>query len=446
LAVATTILLCACRPNGVFDAGPAAGTQAQTPPVAFPLRVEAGKRYLVDAAGEPFQIRGDSAWGLLTKLTREEVTQYLQDRRAKGFNAVMVMLVSRHVLIGPSRNVYGEEPFAEAGDFGTPNERYFAHVDWVLNKALEMGILVLLAPAYTGYQGTGEEGWYPTMKASGVARLRAYGRYVGARYRGFGNIIWVNGGDFSPPDDGKDLIRAVAEGIRDVLPRSLHTFHGGRGTAALQYWGSGEPWLNVNNIYTHENTVVSAAFGEFERSSMPFFLIEARYENEGAGTPAVVRTQAYQAVLSGAAGQIMGNRPMWGFMSGWRKALNSASARSMGHLRNLFEARSWWLLQPDADGSLLSAGIGDGVERAAAARAVDGSFAIAYLPTARTVTIELRQLAGPKISARWCDPTSGACSVVYGSPFRAAGARKFRPAARNGAGFGDWTLVLESVT
>jgi hypothetical protein len=410
----------------------------------FPLRVEAGKRFLVDAVGKPFLLQGDAAWGLLTKLTREEAEQYLEDRRLKGFSAILVMLISQHVLIGPSSNAYGDAPFMTAGDFGTPNEKYFAHADWVLRKAAEKGILVLLAPAYAGYQGTGEEGWYPTMQANGTGNLRTYGRYVGTRYRGFNNIIWINGGDFNPPESGKDLVRAVANGIRDVIPDSLHTFHGGRGTAALQYWGTSEPWLNVNDIYTDENTVVSAAFQEHARSQMPFFLIEARYENEGAGTPAVVRAQAYQALLSGASGQVMGNRPIWGFMPGWQMALNGSGSRSMTHLRNLFEARSWWMLQPDTDASLLTAGISSGADRAAAALAADRSFAIGYVPTVRTVTVNMGRLAGPRLRANWCDPANGVCSVVAGSPFLASGSQSFRPAGNNSSNFGDWVLVLES--
>jgi hypothetical protein len=410
----------------------------------YPLHVESGKRYLVDAASQPFLVHGDCAWGLLTKLTREEAEQYLEDRRLKGFNTILVMLTSRHILIGPSSNVYGDAPFTTAGDFSTPNERYFAHVDWVLRKAAEKGILVLLAPAYTGYQGSSDEGWYPTMQANGTAKLRAYGQYLGTRYRSFNNILWVNGGDFSPPDNaGKDLVRAVANGIRDVIPQSLHTFHGGRHTTALGYWGTAEPWLTVNNIYTDEYTVVSAAYQEYARAQMPFFLIEERYENEGA-SEALVRTQAYQAVLSGATGQVMGNRPMWGFMSGWQTALNSPGARTLQHLRNLFEARPWWTLQPDTNGLLLTAGISSGADRAVAARAADRSFAVAYMPSVRTVTVNLTQLVGPKVNAKWCDPANGTCSTAPGSPFQATGSQSFRPAAPNSSNFGDWTLVLES--
>jgi Protein of unknown function (DUF4038) len=55
--------------------------------------VETGKRYLVDAAGKPFFINGDSPWSLMVQLTREQADQYLEDRRLKGMNAVMAELI-----------------------------------------------------------------------------------------------------------------------------------------------------------------------------------------------------------------------------------------------------------------------------------------------------------------------------------------------------------------
>jgi len=408
------------------------------------LRVEAGKRYLIDAANKPFLMNGESAWGLIVQLTREEVDQYLDDRRQKGINTILVMLIAKHVLISNSpRNAYGDEPFLTAGDFSTPNEVYFAHADWVISRAAQKGFLVLLAPSYTGYVGDGSEGWYPQMQANGTSKLRAYGQYVGNRYKGFNNILWVQGGDFSPPTAGKDLIRAVANGIRDVETQSLHTCHGGRGTAAMQYWGTSEPWLSVNDIYTDEFSVVSAAYGEYGRSTTPFFLIEARYENEGA-SEALVRTQAFQAVLGGGFGHVMGNRPIWGFMSGWQSALNSPASRTIQHVRTLLEGRPWWTLEPDRTGALLTAGISSGADRAVAARASDGSFAVVYLPSVRAVTFNLAQLTGPNVNARWCDPTNGVCTTASGSPFPAAGSQTLVPPGANNNNYGDWVLMLES--
>ena len=122
---------------------------------------------------------------------------------------------------------------------------------------------------------------------------------------------------------------------------------------------------------------------------MPFFLIEARYENEQGATELIVRSQAFQALLSGASGHVMGIWPMWAFASGWQTALNSRGSVTLPHMRALFEARSWWTLQPDTSGQFMTGGAESGVNRAVAATAADRSFAVSYMPTIRTLTLNL---------------------------------------------------------
>ena len=116
----------------------------------------------------------------------------------------------------------------------------------------------------------------------------------------------------------------------------------------------------------------------------------------------------------------------------------------MTHVRSLFAPRAWWTLVPDAVNSLLTSGLSSGLDRAVAARSSDSAYAIAYLPSTRTVTIDMSQLAGPKVAARWYDPANGVYAPVPGSPYTAAGTQTFRPSSSNGANFGDWVLVLES--
>lgn len=408
----------------------------------FPLHVVPGKRYLVDSNGKPFLIQGDAAWSLIAQLTRAQVDQYLDDRRLKGFNTILVNLIEHKYATNPPNDVYGDAPFLVPGDFSTPNEAYFAHADYVISKAEEKGILVLLAPAYMGYQG-GDQGWYQEMVANGETTLRGYGQYVANRLSGHNNILWVDGGDYNPPE--KTLLRAVANGIGDVSQSPLQTFHGARGTSALAFLGLSEPWLTVNDIYTDETSVVANAFTEYQRSTMPYFLIEARYENEGGANEAVVRAQAYQAVLSGADGQVMGNNPVWGFTAGWQTALSSPGAQTLTFLHDLMESRDWWSLVPDVGGTFLTGGTGSGETRAVAAKASDGSFAIIYAPTGRTLTVDLTQMMGPEIRAQWYDPTSGSYLVVPGSPFQRSSSQTFVPGGLNGRGFSDWALVLDSV-
>ena len=126
----------------------------------------------------------------------------------------------------------------------------------------------------------------------------------------------------------------------------------------------------------------------------------------------------------------------------------------MTRLRNLLEGFSWWLLEPDMDNTFLTDGVGVGYDRAVAARAADRSLAIVYLPTARRIKLDLEQLAGPRVTARWYDPADGVVSEVDGSPFPTAGSKSFEPKTSgdgfgdwvNADGFGDWVLVLEATS
>ena len=406
----------------------------------FPLHTEAGNRYLVNAQGNAFLLQGESAWSLFTQLTNEEAEQYLENRRLKGFNTVLVSLLGHGTAAHFPNNAYGDGPFLTPGDFATPNEAYFAHAASVINLAAQKGMLVLLAPAYMGFQG-GSEGWYQVMVANGATKLSDYGTYVANRFRAYNNILWVEGGDYNPPI--LSLLHAIPNAIRAVEPKWLHTFHGGRHTAALGFFSTTEPWLTANDIYTSQTDVVESAFREYQRSSMPFFLIEAFYEGEGA-SEAVVRQQGYQAVLSGSTGQVMGNLPMWLFASGWQEALESPASRTLGYLPALLAGRAWWTMLPDITHTVLTSGLGELETQAVTARASDGSFVLAYLPTSRSVTVDLTQLSGPNVVARWYDPANGTYATVAESPFAASSSQVFTPPGANSSFFDDWVLVLDS--
>ncbi|PSJ58642.1 DUF4038 domain-containing protein [Pseudaminobacter soli (ex Li et al. 2025)] len=444
LSRARGILLTACiLLIGAFSAG-ACGTASDHSQAAFPLQVQPDKRYLLDAAGRPFFINGDAGWSLVTQLTREDAEIYLQNRKSLGFNTLLVNLLEHRFADRAPANIYRDKPFKIDGDFATPNEAYFAHADWVLRRACELGFLVLLAPSYTGHDG-GNEGWYQEMVRSGKQKLLAYGRFVGKRYAGLDNILWVEGGDYNPPE--KDLVRAVAQGISETDPGALHTAHNAPETAALDYW-RGEPWLKVNNVYTYDPVWKAATDQYLRGGNLPFFLIESAYENEHDTYQQRVRMQAYQAVLSGASGHVFGNNPIWHFDGPglyqtpvtWKEALDGPGSQSMSQLGAFISSVKWWLLEPDVDGKLLIAGQGGEEAHVSAARAKDGSFAVVYLPTSEDVTLDLGQLAGQHIAARWRDPTNGKMSAAEGSPF-VAGPQTFRPPRRTEGG-SDWILEL----
>jgi len=188
----------------------------------YPLKLSNQGAYLVDQNDRPFLVQGDAPWSLIVQLSLTEAEQYLEDRREKGFNLLMVNLIEHEFANNPPLNRNGDPPFTVPGDFSTPNEVYFAFADQIINLAATKNIVILLAPAYLGYQG-GSQGWYQEMQANGAVVLRDYGRYVGQRYASFDNIIWLHGGDYDPPDP--QLVSAVAEGVREFDDRHLHTAH-----------------------------------------------------------------------------------------------------------------------------------------------------------------------------------------------------------------------------
>ena len=200
----------------------------------------------MDQTGAPFLVQGDAAWSLISGLTKEEATQYLDARRRQGFNSVIVNLIE-HQFRGPV-NRYGDGPFTMPGDFSTPNEKYFQHADWVIRKAQENGIQVFLAPIYLGYIGT-KEGWIEELQANGPEKARNWGRYVGKRYRGFDNILWIIGGDRNP-DKARDSVDAVAQGIKETDDRHLLTAHCHPENSAVDQYRN-EGWLDLNDTYTY---------------------------------------------------------------------------------------------------------------------------------------------------------------------------------------------------
>jgi hypothetical protein len=413
---------------------------------AFPIALRPGKRFLVDANGAPFLLHGDTAWSLFVQITREEVDLYLDDRRARGFNTILASLLEHHYSSHPPANAYGDQPFLEPGNYATPNEAYFSHADWVLRRAAEKGFLVLLTPSYAGCCG---DGWYAEMLANGPRQLRQYGKYLGQRYRDFTNILWVHSGDSDVPE--KELVIAIVQGIRRFDRRALHTAHGQPDTVVLDFWQD-QRWLQVNNVYTY-GPVHAPALAAYERPERkPFILIESAYENEYEASEQRLRTQAYQAMLCGAAGQVFGNNPLWHFNGGgvydgpgtWQEALGSRGAQSMTHLRDLLTSLRWWKLRPERDNQLLTEGLGDELERAVAARSVDRSFALLYLPNRREITVNLRRLAGRRVTARWYDPSNGQFSTVSGSPLRRNAPQRLAPPGTNRAGLDDWVLLLEA--
>jgi hypothetical protein len=384
-------------------------------PYTYPLKKTADAAgFLTDTNGKPFFWLGDAAWSLIAQLSREEADFYLDDRSRKGFTVVMVSLIEHKFAAHAPADKYGDLPFT-GGLFTTPNEKYFAHADYVIQSAAGKGIVVLLDPIYLGY-GCGDEGWCSEVGAASEDDMYKWGSWVGKRYSRFSNIVWLIGGD-TDPSPVREKILAVVKGIRETDKIHLFSAHNQPGTMAVSAW-AGEDWLSVNNVYNYDSLLYRPLREAYDhKPAMPFFMIESTYENEHNSKPAQLRAQAYQSILCGAMGHIFGNCPVWHFGSApawckaneWHTELNNDGSIGMDFFGRLMRSREWQTLMPDFGNTVIKDGFGSWgkSDYVASALTADKNTYIAYVPSARRLTVDLTAISGSKAVCWWYDPRTG---------------------------------------
>lgn len=423
------------------------------------MALNANKSHLVNTfTNKPVFITGDAAWSLIAQPSNADVDTYLGDRASRGFNAIIVNLIEHQYADHAPADFYGEAPFSGPA-FSTPNERYFAHADYVIRHAAAKGISVFLFPAYLGY-GSGacnkdNEGWGTDMENASDAVMTAWGVYVGNRYKSFPNVIYVIGADADPRTCSPSLVgklNDVATGIKSVDSVHLMTADNSGQQSALDVW-SGHPWLDINLMYNASNP--SKLNSEYMRPDfLPFFMDEDDYENEHGSTPLSLRTRQYWSVLSGAyLGSFFGNNPIWCFgetnpssavpcQSGksWQSELGSAGSVGQSWFGKLFRSREHWLLVPDINHTVVKAGYGSGSVLTTTARTSDGQTIIAYIPNGNgtTLTVDMSKIASASKRAKcwWFNPSSGSATLI--GNFANFGMRDFTPPDSN-----DWVLVID---
>jgi hypothetical protein len=427
---------------------------AQPEKIKFPIRLNDSGRYFEDQNGMPVLVHGDSAWSLMAQLDLKETEFYLNHRKSQGFNAILVNLIERKFSANPPRNASGERPFLRPGDFSTPNEAYFVHADAVITMAAKKGLLVFLVPAYLGWKG-GDEGWFQDIRIAGADHVRQYGRFVGSRYKTYSNIVWVLGGDFTPPRQYQWSVDALAEGIREGGATQLMTAHCGQESPASAF--GNRKWLDFNNVYSQAINLYDSTIKEYQRKPVkPFIMIESVYEGEHNSTPDRIRRQAYWSILTGAAGHFYGNNPVWNFSSpskvfptgeDWKDALDSRGAKDMSYLWKLLHSVRWDTLKPDAEHGFLVAGYGEtgGEKYSTAAVTSDGNAAILYVAAEapNRLSLDLKKVA-QRYQVMWIDPTNGKTVDISALTDDHGGRKAVTTPGKNDSGAKDWILYFRA--
>jgi hypothetical protein len=423
------------------------------------LQVSPNKRYLVKANGEPFFYLGDTAWELFHRLNREEADAYLQDRADKGFTVIQaVVLAELKGLRDP--NPYGELPLKNE-DPRQPNEAYFRHVDYIVNKAAELGLYIGMLPTwgdkvFKNTWGEGPEIFHPE-------NARQYGQYLGQRYHNK-PVIWILGGDRNPrQEQDVNIWRAMAAGIIAGAggnpDQVLMTFHpqpkAGGGSST---WFQQDAWLDFNMfqtghcrhvaVYDHISHDYQLPLTKPTMDGEPIYEdhpVCFKAQENGYSAASDVRRAAYLDLFAGAHGHTYGAHAIWqmnkesgkninGPLGPWHQAIHLPGSGQMSHVRALIESRPMLVRIPDQS---LVVEAHSGGERIQATRGED--YAFIYSTAGLPIQVHMGKISGRKIKASWFDPRTGHAFAI--GIFKNAGTREFIPPSQGRDN--DWVLILD---
>ncbi|GAB3539193.1 glycoside hydrolase family 140 protein [Pontibacter brevis] len=428
------------------------------PAEAQHFRVSDNQRFLVKADGTPFFYLGDTAWELFHRLNREEADLYLKNRAEKGFTVIQaVVLAEVNGLRDP--NPYGDLPLHNENPT-KPNEAYFQHVDYIVNKAEELGLTIGMLPTWG--DKLYKHSWGVGPEVFNTSNARVFGEYMGRRYKDK-PIIWILGGDRNPRHEQDEAVwRAMAEGIttgagNGEAGKVLMTYHP-QGGAGSSTWFHNDSWLDFN-MYQTGHCRDAKVYEHISRdynlnNTKPTMDGEPIYEDHpvcfnakelGYSEAHDVRRAAYQDLFAGAHGHTYGCHDIWqmytpernainGPRRSWKEALDLPGASQMTHVRTLIESRPFLTRIPD-QGLVREAYAGS--ERIQATRGED--FAFIYSTAGKPIDVNMGLISGKHVNATWFDPRTGQSTFI--GKFRNTGTKAFTPP---GSGpDNDWVLILD---
>jgi hypothetical protein len=445
------------------------------------LRVSPNGRYLVKDAGDPFFYLADTAWTLFKRLIPEEADRYFANRVAKGFTAIQA-----YVLRGLEvPNLEGHVPLVDR-DPTRLNEGFFSNVDRIVGLGNEAGLVMGLVASMGEHVAHKERGerYQRNEQVFTPDSAFTYGELLGARYQD-NCVIWFLGGDHEPSDKTAAIWDAMGRGFKAGSHGAhLVSYHSSGARSSSPYFHNSE-WLDFNTVQSvHRSADPNYLYVAADYALLPIkptLDMESRYESmpEDLNRPRLVdsptgrvdarqaREAAWWGVLAGGAGHGYGHNSVWQMHDPakvdstkdysfplnvptmpWTAAMDSAGAFGVGYMRKLMELRPWYRMVPDQ--SVVAAGQREGEDHIQAARAVDGSFVVAYLPFGHTVVMRLDKVTGSTIKAHWYDPREGTFTQATefpagtGSALTSTNVREFvTPTSGDG---NDWVLVLEDAS
>ena len=429
------------------------------------IQVSNNGHFLTLADKSPFFWLGDTGWELFIKLDKTEIEEYLKNRADKGFNVIQCSLTGTGISGGlDTPNREGETVFNDMDPF-SPNEKYFKHVDRVVEKADDLGIYLAILPVW-GHLVVNKKPVFDKKSAY------SYGKYLGNRYKNRSNIIWVLGGD-KAPDGYEKVWDAMAGGLTDGGSDYLMTYHISGEHSSAEYFQDAK-WLDINMIQSGHMTAYYDNYrliedGFYRTPQKPILDGEIIYEGipigfcpaNGRADAHNVRVEAYWSIFAGACGVTYGcngifqfykNDPGWSWWAdrNWGEALDTPGSFQMQNLKDLMLSRPYFSRIPDQ--SLIMPEPSYGVDHLQCTRdgntgKKDATYIMVYFPyLTHKYSIRTDVLPSDKLRIWWFDPrtgkvydkgitdNSGVFKMPWGSDIKTDGSGP------------DWVLIIDAVS
>ncbi|GAB3989318.1 DUF4038 domain-containing protein [Spirosoma daeguense] len=398
--------------------------------VLFPLRLSENKRYLVDRNNQPFLIKEYSAWGAIQALTERDESAFLDSLSLKGFNTVLVSVLSNapSQMGGNPPYWQGISPLTLKWDFSTPNEVYFQHVDRFFKMAEEKGFFVMALPVYLGYRTDPSQGWWDEIKGTknDTLKMKKYGEFLGKRYQNTPNIMWVAGGDNNAEGDLQPYVTNLIQGVKSVDTNHLWSGHFDMNLGMS--WSTDHPVfggiMDINGEYVWTESILmekgpqyKAELAQYAKGKM-IMQLDLSYEHDSPHyadneNHQWIRRKMYEGFLTGckgtsfSAGEI-GNASYW--FKNWKPLMSTTGMKQVAACFRLYESRAWEKLVPDQSNEIILSGRGNfgELDYICAAKASDNSSYIIYIPKGnRTIYLNLQKMIGKPVNMHWFNPRTG---------------------------------------
>jgi hypothetical protein len=330
--------------------------------------------------GKPFFYLADTSWTAFYNPSMEEWEEYLDYRRAQGFNVIQINILTQWDGGTPDTGLYPFKIDSEGRfDFYSINEEYFKRAQKLLDMACKRGFIPALVVLWGNYvNGT----WMAEMNPANIMPtdvVKSYTEYVVKMFSPYNPIYMASGDTNFASEDSTRCYLTVMETIKSLSPDSLVTLHIGGGFDIQQnlpefiinspnydfyLYQSGHDNASQDNCYK-----MAKAFYE-KPTKRPVVNGEPCYEGcyfggkYGRYNEFHVRKAIWQSLLSGAkAGVTYGANGIWvwyregktfdgigyaGKPVSWQVALRHKGAWDTGFSKYIFETYNLFDIEPKA--------------------------------------------------------------------------------------------------